>query len=80
MQKDFPLMSQNRKILSLYWSKKSRKTFPLYWAKDERHSPDKGLMQNNIPLCWAHVEWSKALNIYLSIFDKDVLNTFGTEI
>ncbi len=49
----------------------------LFWANAEKHSLDKGPMQNNIPLCWAHVE---TLDIYLSIFDKDVFNTFCTEM
>ncbi len=69
-----------QKDFILILSQKKETDFLLYWANDERHSPDKGPMQNNIPLCWAYVEWSKALNIYLSIFDKDVLNTFGTKI
>jgi hypothetical protein len=80
MQKDFPLMSQLRKNFSLHWAKKAERFSPYNKTNAERHSPDKGLMQNNIPLCWAHVEWSKTLNIYLSIFDKDVFNTFGTEM
>ncbi len=52
----------------------------LFRANAEKHSLYKGPVQNNIPLCWAQVEWSKTLNIYSSIFDKDVFNTFGTEM
>ncbi len=39
LQKDFPLMSQRRKIFSLYWAKKA-----------ERLSPYTEPMQKDIPL------------------------------
>ena len=57
----FPIHGVNAERLSPYeptqkeflltLSQKSRKIFPLYRANAERHSPDKGPMQNNIPLC-----------------------------